>query len=151
MADQLTSTTEYVVTRTLTSADWANTVLVPSGSEDELVDRIRALKAGDGPELVVLGSSQLVRCLSAHGLVDEYRLWTYPVVLGAGKRWFDEALAPAGLELVDLTRSSTGVLMTTYGRSGPVPSGSFALETPSDAEVARRDSGHGVTGSRSES
>ena len=105
-----------------------------------LADRLRALKAEDGPELLTQGSSQLVRFLSAHGLVDEYRLWIYPVILGKGKRWFDDDLAPAGLELVDMETSSTGVLLTRYRRSGPVPSGSFALETPTDAELARRES-----------
>lgn len=139
MGDKLTAATKYTVSTTLQSSDWANTVLIDA-TGDALADRIRGLQAQDGPELLTQGSAQLVRFLSAHGLVDEYRLWIYPVVLGRGKRWFDDDLTPAGLELVDLEKSSTGVLLTRYRRSGPVPSGSFALETPTDAEIARRAS-----------
>lgn len=138
MGDKLTAATKYTVSTTMQSADWANTVLIDA-TGDALADRIRGLKAEDGPELLTQGSAQLVRFLSAHGLVDEYRLWIYPVVLGRGKRWFDDDLAPAGLELVDLERSSTGVLLARYRRTGAVPTGSFAMENPTDAELARRE------------
>jgi dihydrofolate reductase len=137
MGEKLTAATKYVVSTTLTSADWANTTLL-NATGDALAERMRQLKEADGPELLTQGSAQLVRFLSTHGLVDEYRLWIYPVVLGRGKRWFDDGLMPAGLELVDLEKSSTGVLLARYRRSGPVPSGSFALETPTEAELARR-------------
>jgi dihydrofolate reductase len=88
----------------------------------------------------VLGSSDLIQSLAAAGLVDEYGLWIFPVVVGKGKRVFGDDVAPAGFELVESKASSTGVLMTTYRKKGPVEIGSFALAEPTDDEVARRGS-----------
>ena len=135
MGRKLTDSTKYVASNTLERADWANTVVL-SG---DVVAKIRELKAGDGPELQVLGSSGLIQTLNASDLVDEYRLWIYPVVVGKGKRVFGDDVAAAGLELVDLKSSSTGVLMTTYRKKGPVEIGSFALEEPTEEEVQRRE------------
>jgi dihydrofolate reductase len=136
MGKKLTDATKYVASNTLEGAEWANTVVL-SG---DVVAKVRELRAGDGPELQVLGSSELIQTLNANDLVDEYRLWIYPVVLGKGKRVFGDDVAAAGLELVDSKLSSTGVLMTTYRKKGPVEIGSFALEEPTEAEVQRRES-----------
>ena len=136
MGRKLTRATKHVASNTLGDADWANTIVM-SG---DLVAQIRELKAGDGPELQVLGSWDLIQTLAANDLVDEYRLWIYPVVVGKGKRLFGDAVAASGLELVDSKASSTGVLITTYRRKGPVEIGSFALEEPTEAEVQRRES-----------
>jgi RibD C-terminal domain len=69
-------------------------------------------------------------------LIDEYRLWVFPLVLGDGKRLFEKGAVPHGLSLVDTKTSLTGVLINTYRSAGAARPGSFALETPTDAEMA---------------
>lgn len=75
-----------------------------------------------------------------NALVDEYRLWFFPLILGKGKRLFANGAVPGGLELVETTTSSTGVVIATYRRSGEVETGSFALDEPTEAELKRRAS-----------
>jgi dihydrofolate reductase len=70
--------------------------------------------------------------------VDEYRLWIFPVVLGKGKRLFESGTLPEGLELTASETFSTGVVMATYRTGAEIKGGSFALEEPSEAELARR-------------
>lgn len=70
--------------------------------------------------------------------MDEFRLMTFPVVLGRGKRLFGEALPPFALTLTATETSATGVVISRYAPAGAVPIGSFAPETPSEAELARR-------------
>jgi dihydrofolate reductase len=85
-----------------------------------------ALKEGDdGPELQVHGSGNLAQTLIRHGLVDEYRLWVFPLVLGSGKRLFADGTIPAALRLVDSKVSATGVVMGTYEPAGEIVTGSF--------------------------
>ena len=79
----------------------------------------------DGPELQVHGSGNLAQTLIRHGLVDEYRLWVFPLVLGSGKRLFADGTIPAALKLVDSKISTTGVFMGTYEPAGEVVTGSF--------------------------
>lgn len=79
-----------------------------------------------------------MQALTAAGLIDEYRIWTFPLVLGRGKRLFKDGLPARAFALVDTTTSSTGVVITTYRPAGEVKPGSFASDTPSDAELARR-------------
>ena len=71
------------------------------------------------------GSANLAQTLIRHGLVDEYHLWIFPVVLGQGKRLFDDGTVPATLRLVDSKVSTTGVFMGTYEPAGEVVTGSF--------------------------
>jgi dihydrofolate reductase len=126
--------TKYVVTTTLERAAWQPSVLV----KGDVVARLRRLKEQDGPELQVHGSANLIQTLLTHDLVDEFRLWIFPVVLGRGKRLFGEGALPAGLRLVDSKTSTTGVIIATYEPDGAIKYGSFALEQPTDAEVERR-------------
>jgi dihydrofolate reductase len=133
-ADQLNSARKYVASRTLDRVDWSNSTLL----EGDAVEAVARLKEEDGPELQVPGSWNLIQTLLAADLVDEFRLMIFPLVLGSGKRLFDDGAIPAGLRLVDSKPSSTGVLMTTYERAELPAAGSFALETPTDAEVERR-------------
>ena len=135
MGVKLTESTKYVASNTLESADWANTVIL-SGDAPE---KIRELKASEGPVLRVLGSWDLIQSLAAADLVDEYGLWIFPVVVGKGKRIFGDDVASGGFALVDSKASTTGVLMTTYRKKGPVEIGSFALEEPTEEEVQRRE------------
>jgi dihydrofolate reductase len=79
------------------------------------------LKASDGPELHIWGSSELLQTLIAADLIDEFRIWVFPVVLGQGKRLFGNGMPPRTLALVDTQRNSKGVLMNTYRPVGPLP------------------------------
>lgn len=99
---------------------------------------MRALKATEGPDLLIHGSSLLTRTLLAHDLIDRMTILTFPVVLGRGKRLFDEGSRPHAWALVSSGVSTTGVMVATYRRGGEVPTGSFAVQDPSAAEQARR-------------
>ena len=136
MARKLNSATKYVASNTLERADWANTRLVAG----DFAAEIARLKTGDGPELLVQGSWELIQTLLAANLVDEFRLWTFPVVVGSGKRLFGDGAMPSGLKLVDIMTSTTGVVMATYRADGELVTGSFAFDEPTDAELRRRES-----------
>ena len=104
--------------------EWNASVLI----EGDAAVGVAALKQGDGPELQVHGSGNLVQTLLRHQLVDEFRLWVFPLVLGSGKRLFADGTVPAGLRLVDSTVSTTGVMIGTYEPAGEIVTGSFALD-----------------------
>ena len=74
------------------------------------------------------GSGDLLQTLIRHGLIDEYRLWVFPVVVGSGKRLFADGTIPAALRLVESTVSTTGVVIGTYEPAGELVTGSFPLE-----------------------
>jgi dihydrofolate reductase len=110
MAAHLNATRKYVATRTLTSLTWSNSQVL----HGDLVSAVRDLKTqGDG-NVAVLGSGVLVQELIANDLVDGYRLFVHPLLLGTGKRLFREMDAPRRLRLVDCTPTTTGVLMLSY-------------------------------------
>jgi dihydrofolate reductase len=114
--------TKHVASRRRPRLEWSNSVLV----EGDAADGIAALKQQDGPELQVHGSGNLVQTLLRHDLVDEYRLWVFPLVIGSGKRLFSEGTIPSGLRLVDGKVSTTGVVMGRYEPAGEIVTGSFA-------------------------
>jgi dihydrofolate reductase len=116
--------TKYVASRGRPTLEWSNSVLI----EGDAADGLAALKQEDGPELQVHGSANLIQTLLRHNLVDQYRLWVFPVVLGSGKRLFGDGAIPAGLRLVDSTVSSTGVVMGTWEPAGELATGSFARD-----------------------
>ncbi len=109
--------TKYVATRTLGRLDWERSQRIGG----DVVDEVRRLKASNGPALHVWGSGNLLQTLIGADLVDEYRLWIAPVVLGEGKRLFEKGVPPRGLALVETQRTTTGVLVNTYRPAGPVP------------------------------
>ena len=113
--------TKYVASRNRPRLEWSNSVLI----DGDAADGIAALKQQDGPELQVHGSANLAQTLIRHGLVDEYHLWVFPLVLGQGKRLFADGTIPAALKLVDSRISTTGVFMGTYEPAGEVVTGSF--------------------------
>jgi dihydrofolate reductase len=117
----LNDATKYVASRSGLSLDWGPAVLI----DGDAAEGVAGLKQEDGPELQVHGSSNLAQTLIRQGLVDEYHLWVYPVVLGQGKRLFDDGTVPATLRLVDSKISPTGVFMGTYEPAGEVVTGSF--------------------------
>jgi dihydrofolate reductase len=133
-AAPLNTATKHVASTTRNELEWENSKLI----EGEVPTGVRALKEEDGPELQVHGSANLIQTLLEHGLIDEFRLWIFPLVLGKGKRLFDGGTAPAGLELASSEVSSTGVIMATYRSGAEIKGGSFAAGPPSDAELARR-------------
>jgi dihydrofolate reductase len=116
--------TKYVASRSRPGLEWSNSVLI----EGDPGEGLAALKEQSGPELVVYGSGNLIQTLLRHDLVDEFRLWIFPLVIGSGKRLFAEGTIPAGLELVDSKTSSTGVVMGTYRSAGEISTGSFGSE-----------------------
>jgi len=108
--------TKYVVTHRPGQLSWKTSQ--PIGGD--VVAKLRRLKASAGPALHVWGSSQLLQTLIAADLVDEHRLWVFPVVLGKGKRLFENGVPPRGLTLVATQRTPSGVLANTYRPAGPV-------------------------------
>ena len=118
----LNDATKYVVSTESPSLDWGPAVLI---GPDAAVG-IAELKDGDGPELQVHGSGNLLQTLMRHGLVDVYRLCVFPVVIGSGLRLFAEGAIPASLRLVDSKVSTTGVHIGTYEPSGELVTGTFA-------------------------
>ena len=113
--------TKYVATHRPQSLDWDNSEALG----DDIVARVRELKAGDGPDLLVQGSAELVQQLLEHALVDEFHFTVFPVLLGRGKRLFDERTLPSALKLVESQVSTTGVLIASYVPDGEVKTGSF--------------------------
>lgn len=123
-AKPLNDATKYVASRSQPTLEWSNSVLI----KGDAAEGIAALKKQDGPELQVHGSGNLIQTLLHHNLIDQYRLWVFPLVIGSGKRLFSEGTIPQGLTLVDSQVSTTGVMIGTYEPSGEIVTGSFALD-----------------------
>lgn len=124
MARMLNEGTKYVATHRPESLAWGPYEALGH----DVAGRLRDIKGGDGPRLVVHGSGELVQTLLAEDLADEFNVWTFPLVLGGGKRLFRHGAKPAGLDLVDVRTSTTGVIIARY-RSAPMREpGSFALD-----------------------
>jgi dihydrofolate reductase len=116
--------TKYVASRSRPALEWSNSVLI----EGDVAEGIAELRKEDGPELQVHGSANLIQTLMLHALVDEYRLWVFPIVIGSGKRLFADGAIPSALKLVDSKVSTTGVVIGTYEPAGEIVTGSFALD-----------------------
>jgi dihydrofolate reductase len=117
IAKAFNKATKYVVTRTLAHLDWKKSQRI----DGDVVEEVRLLKASRGPELHIWGSSELLQTLIAADLVDEYRIAVFPVVLGEGKRLFENGVPPRRLALVDTRSTPSGVLVNTYHLAGPLP------------------------------
>lgn len=114
--------TKYVASDTLTKHEWSKTVFL----NGDVVEEIKKLKAQDGPELQVHGSSDFIQTLLKHDLVDEFWLKIFPVTIGSGKRLFGEGTIPAGFQLLESKASPAGVIIAYYTRAGDIKTGSFA-------------------------
>ena len=123
-AKPLNDATKYVASRSQPTLEWSNSVLIGG----DAAEGVAALKKEDGPELQVHGSGNLIQTLLRHNLVDQYRLWVFPLVIGSGKRLFSEGTVPSGLRLVESQVSTTGVVIGTYESAGEIVTGSFALD-----------------------
>jgi dihydrofolate reductase len=112
IAAQMNSLTKYVVSTTLVEPlEWNNSKLIRG---DELAEKIAELKQQPGKDIVVSGSGTLVRSLLRYGLLDELQLMVHPVVVGPGKRLFEEVEEQVTLELADSRTFATGVVYLTY-------------------------------------
>ena len=126
MANSLNAATKYVATHRPDSLVWGPV-------EDlgpDIVAGIRRIKAQDGPDVVVWGSSTLTPVLLEHGLADEVLLLVYPILLGTGKRFFSDGAPPREHALVGAKAGSSGVIISTYRPSGPLRTGSFDDRVP---------------------
>jgi dihydrofolate reductase len=102
---------KYVASSTLREPlPWQNSTLL----RGEAAETVGALKGEDGPDLVVLGSGELVGSLHRAWLVDTYQLLIHPLVLGSGRRLFPEGTVPAAFSVAESTRTTTGVMIVRY-------------------------------------
>ena len=127
---------KHVATRQPGPLAWQNSVSLGG----DIVASLRKLKSGDGPDLLIQGSSNLIQTLLAHDLIDRFQLLIYPVLLGKGKRLFGTGTLPGAFAVTKSTVSPSGVIIATYQRTGDVKTGTYALTEPSAAEIARRKS-----------
>ncbi|MGH8982913.1 MAG: dihydrofolate reductase family protein [Acidimicrobiia bacterium] len=131
VAVKLNSLPKYVASTTLDDVEWNNSTLIKGNVAEE----VAKLKQQPGNELQVHGSGVLIQALIEHDLVDEYRLWIYPVVLGNGRRLFPDGVTPTALELVDTKILRAGGVIHVYQPAGKPQYGSVLLEE--DAAVVR--------------
>ena len=113
IANRLNNATKYVVTSTLNTLEWTNSKRITG----DILAEISRLKTQDGPLLQVHGSCQLIQALLSHELIDEFRLWTFPLVVGPGKRLFGQNSIPTNLTLMKTSTTSNGVVMGIYRRT----------------------------------
>jgi len=120
---RLNALPKHIASTTLTDPTWNNSTVI----EGDVVDAVRALKERPGRELQVHGSWELLQTLQAAGLVDEYRLLVFPVVLGTGKRLFGEGTAPTGFTLVESEVTGAGAVYEVL-RPAPLGTGDIVVE-----------------------
>jgi dihydrofolate reductase len=130
----LNTAKKHVASRTLTKLGWNNSTLL----QGEVAAAVANLKRTDGNDLQIIGSANLIQTLQTASLIDEYNIWTFPVVLGRGKRLFESGSKANALRLMNSEVSSTGVLLNTYAPAGAVSTGSFVPDQPSALELTRR-------------
>ncbi len=114
VAQKLNSATKYVTTSTLSEFEWSNSRQITG----DIAVEIARLKEQDGPLLQVHGSWQLIQFLHSNQLIDEYRLWTFPVIVGSGKRLFADSSAQTHLKLIKSDTCPTGATMNFYRPAG---------------------------------
>lgn len=134
IARKFNSITKYVATRKGLELTWKGSVALRDAARD-----VASLKHENGPALVTQGSADLIQTLLASDLVDEIHLFTFPIVLGGGKKLFGEGARGAAFRLIDSRVSPSGIVIASYARDGEVRTGDFAMDPPTPAEVARRE------------
>lgn len=134
IAEVFNRVTKYVASRSKPKLGWNNSQLLSA----DVVASLAKLKSEDGPDLLVQGSSDFLQTLWKAGLIDEFSVLTFPVVLGKGKRLFGDGATPSGLKLIKSQAYPTGVIVANYKPDGEVKTGSFQLAEPTAAELERR-------------
>jgi dihydrofolate reductase len=134
IAKLFNSITKYVATRSNIDLTWKTSVALHDAAAD-----VARLKRENGPALLTQGSTDLIQTLLANDLIDEINLFTFPVVLGKGKKLFHEGAKPAAFTAADHKVTAKGVVITRYRRAGAVATGDIGTEPPTPAEVARRE------------
>ena len=124
VASRLNTLPKYVVSTTLRHADWQPTTIIGG----DLPTEVRRLKQRYSGEIQVHGSAGLAQTLHAYNLIDEYRLFIEPVVLGSGKRLFEPGAAPTGLQLVESRPMSKGAVLAVYRPAAMPARGEFRME-----------------------
>jgi len=123
VAAKLNNRPKHVASRTMKEAAWQNTSVITG----DVVAAVEALKAKPGGELQVHGSCELAHTLHDAGLIDEYRLVIFPVIVGGGKRLFPDGAVPGTLALVDSTTTTTGAIALTLRPAGALGSGDIEV------------------------
>jgi dihydrofolate reductase len=116
IAVALNTRPKFVASRTLTSVDWNNSHLL----KGDVAEEVAKLKREDGGEIQVHGSGDLLQTLLKHDLIDTFRIWHFPIVLGTGKRLFGEGTIPRSFRLVDTQMNTMGAVLHVYERTGDV-------------------------------
>ncbi|MEM8878883.1 MAG: dihydrofolate reductase family protein [Pseudomonadota bacterium] len=111
-ARKMNEASKYVATNTLNKLDWQNSVAI----RGDILAEVAKLKSQDGPLIQIHGSTTLIQTLLAADLIDEFRLWTFPVVVGSGKRLFGPEAGSHKLKLVKSAPCSNGAMMSIYQR-----------------------------------
>jgi dihydrofolate reductase len=119
MADRLNAATKFIVTHRPESLKWGPF----EGLGPDIVEGICRIKSQDGPDLILWGSSTLTSSLLERGLADEVLLIVYPILLGAGKRFFADGTPARSFELVSTNAFPSGVILNTYKYAGPLKTG----------------------------
>ena len=132
MGEAFTRANKYVLTRGSPDLGWSNTIRLSS------FDELRKVKEGDGPDLLIQGSSTLYPGLVAEGLLDSLTLMTFPVVLGRGKRLFGDDTPAEALRLVEHKLTRSGAMIATYEPAGKVEHGWAGPQSTSQREEARQ-------------
>ena len=114
VTEYLNSVSKYVVSGTMKDPEWERSTVLTG----DLEQNVRELKGVSGKDIVVTGSIRLVHELIPMGVVDEYRLFVYPVVLGRGARLFEDATNVPKLKLADSRAFRSGVVLTSYSTDG---------------------------------
>jgi dihydrofolate reductase len=124
VASKLNNLPKYVVSTTLDTAGWQPTTII----KGDIPSEVAKLKDQYAGEIQVHGSAGLAQTLHAHGLIDEYRLFIEPVVLGTGKRLFEPGAEPTALRLVDTKPMNKGAVLAIYQSAGKPTYGEFEME-----------------------
>jgi dihydrofolate reductase len=112
--------TKYVASNTMTSSEWQPSVFL----NGDIPEKVAKIKQGQGPDLNVWGSSNLLQTLFKHDLVDVFWLMIYPITLGSGKRLFADGTIPAAFKVTESTVGANGVIVVNYERAGAITTGS---------------------------
>lgn len=132
MGEDFTRADKFVLSRGAPDLGWSNSHRLGS------IDELAKVKAGDGPQLLIQGSSTLYPQLLKAGLLDRLTVMTFPVILGAGKRLFGEGTPAEALKLVDQKLTRTGAIIATYEPGGSIDHGWAGPQSTSAREVARQ-------------